>query len=307
MKVALTRNYRPVSGKRLRVPWEIWLFLLPGAVLLCVFLIVPFCLAIGYSFTSLRLISPLPVRFLGWDNYQTILQDALFHQAVLNNFLFAILVVPIQSCLALCMAVLVNQRLRGVRFFRTIYFAPLVTVLTVAATIWNLLYIPDSGFVNAFLGWLTLGHVHPDWLHDPHTALFAVMMVGLWQSAGFQMVIFLAGLQDIPQDFYEAAALDGAGALAQFRWITLPGLRNTIIFVVTMTTIFAFRLFDTVYIMTFGGPVGSTETMLLQIFRIGFDQQKIALGSAISVIFFLVVLVVSIIQRLFVREEGAWS
>lgn len=298
-----TTLHQPRRPQRFTAPLVVWAFLLPGIVLLGWFLVAPFFLAIGMSFTNLRLISPLPVIFLGWQNYARTLADPLFRQALQNNIVFAALVVPLQTSLALMMAILVNQKIRFVKVFRTLFFLPLTTVLTVAATVWSLLYIPNTGFVNGFFRWLTFGHFHPSWLYDPHFALLAVMVVGIWQSAGFQMIIFLAGLQDIPDELYEAAAIDGAGNWARFRYITVPGLRNTIIFVVTVTTIFAFRLFDAVYLMTKGGPLGSTETMLLRVFEIGFDQQKIALGSAISVIFFLIVLFVSIIQRIFIHEE----
>ncbi|MBA3823639.1 MAG: sugar ABC transporter permease [Ktedonobacterales bacterium] len=295
---------RTSKAKRYTPPLVVWAFLIPGAILLGIFLVAPFALAVGMSFTSLRLISPLPLKFLGWQNYARTFVDPLFRQALQNNFLFALVVVPLQTSLALWMAILVNQKIRFVKFFRTLFFLPLTTVLTVAATVWSLLYIPDTGFVNGFLRALTFGHFQPHWLYDPHFALTAVMIVGIWQSAGFQMVIFLAGLQEIPEELYEAVAIDGAGSWTKFRYVTLPGLRNTLIFVVTVTTIFAFRLFDAVYIMTKGGPLGSTETMLLRVYEVGFDQQKIAVGAAISVVFFLIVLVVSIIQRIFVHEEG---
>jgi multiple sugar transport system permease protein len=298
------RPYRPRPGWRER---DAWSFMLVGLVLLVIFLVVPFGLAVGMSFTNVRLLSPLPTRFVGTENYERILSDPEFIQAVGNNLRFALLVVPLQTGLALLLAVLVNQPLPGVKIFRAIYFMPLTMALAAAATIWKLLYVPDTGLVNGVLGGLSGGAVQPNWLRDQGFALFAIMLVGIWQSAGFQMVIFLAGLQEIPAELYEAASIDGAGKWRQFRYITLPGLRNTLIFVVTVTTIFAFRLFDTVYIMTKGGPLGSTSTMLLQMFTSGFSQLQIGRGSAVAVIFFLFVLVVNLIQRFWLRQEGERS
>ncbi len=296
--LAKSRSYRNRHQR------DAWGFLIVGAVLLLVFLVVPFLLAVGMSFTSQRLLSPLPTRFLGTENYERTLGDPDFIQALGNNVRFALLVVPLQTGLALLLAILVNQSLPGVKLFRVIYFMPLTMAMAAAATIWKLLYVPDTGFINGVLGWLTAGAVQPNWLRDQSVALLAVMIVGIWQSTGFQMVIFLAGLQDIPVDLYEASGIDGAGKWKQFRYITLPGLRNTLIFIITVTTIFAFRLFDTVYIMTKGGPLGSTDTMLLRMFTVGFNQLQIGRGSAVAVIFFLFVLVISLAQRFWLRQEG---
>ncbi len=279
-------------------------FLLPGAILLVAFLVVPFALAIGYSFTNLRLISPLPAHFVGWLNYQRALADPLVRQAFGNNLLFVVVVVPVQTTFALWLAILVNQKIRGIKIFRTIFFAPVVMVMAAAATIWKLLYAPDSGLINGFMRAITLGHFHPDWLHDPHFALPAIMLMSIWQGVGFQMIIILAGLQDIPHELYEAASVDGASGWSQFVNITLPQLRNTLIFVGTITTILAFRLFDQVFVLTQGGPVGSTETLMTRVITTGFGQQRIGASAAIAVLFFVVVLVLSLIQRIFIREQG---
>lgn len=278
-------------------------FLLPGGLLLLLFVVIPFLLAVAFSFTDLRLVSPLPVRFVGLRNYVRTLTDPVFQRALWNNFLFVFVVVPVQTALALGLALLVNQKLRGVRVFRTIFFAPVVTVMAVAATVWRLLYQPE-GLINAILGFFSAGPVDLNWLHNSHAALPAIMLLSVWQGVGFQMIILLAGLQEIPGELYEAAAMDGAGAWRQFVHVTLPQLRNTLIFVVTVTTILAFRLFDQVYVLTNGGPLDSTQTMMLQIVKVGFSQQRIGQASAIAVIFFLIVLGVSLVQRFLVREEG---
>jgi multiple sugar transport system permease protein len=297
--VALRRAHRQLQRE-----FAAWSFLLAGVLLLLFFLIVPFTMAVGMSFTSVRLVSPLPTRFVGLENYVRTFSDPAFQQSLRNNLVFTVLVVPLQSGLALLLALLVNQRLRGVKIVRTIYFAPLSMALAAAATIWKLLYVPDTGLVNGLLGWLSNGALQPNWLRDPAVALLAVMAVGIWQSTGFQMLILLAGLQDISPELYEAASIDGAGGWAQFMHITIPGLRNTLVFVITVTTIYAFRLFDTVYIMTNGGPLGSTNTMLLYMFTVGFKQLQIGRGSAVAVILFLIVLTINLIQRYWLHEEG---
>lgn len=283
-------------------------FSAPGLLLLAGFVVVPFVLAIYFSFTNERLISPLPTRWVGLDNYTAVLSDATFWKAFTNNVWFVAVVVPLQTCFALGLAILVNRRLRGRVFFRTVYFLPVVTVMAAAAVIWTLLYNPN-GLVNAVMETVTFGAFAPDWLNSTTWALPAVMIVSIWQGAGFQMVILLAALQDVPEHLYEAAALDGATRWQQFRSVTLPGIRNGLIFVVTVTTILAFRLFDQVWIMprTPGGPLDATRTMMLEMVETGFGRQQIGRASAIAVVFFLIVLLITLVQRRFIREEGEIS
>ena len=211
---------------------------------------------------------------------------------------------PAQTGLALWLAVLVNRRLKGTAFYRTVYFAPVVTVLAVAATVWRLLYEPDTGAVNGILSLISFGQLQSDWLRSTSMAMPAIIIMSLWQSVGFQMVILLAGLQGIDTNLYEASAIDGASRWQQFRYVTLPGLRNQLIFVATITAIFSFRLFDQVYIMTKGGPRDATQTMLLRLVDVGFGQQQIGRGSAIAVVFFLIVLAITLVQRRLLRQEG---
>ncbi|WP_405483413.1 carbohydrate ABC transporter permease [Streptomyces sp. NBC_00009] len=283
------------------------LFSAPAVALLAVFLIFPFVSAIVLSFTNQRLASPLPVEFTGLENYQRIFTDAQFWRSFGNNTLFAAIVVPVQTAAALALAVLVNRRLRLRLFFRTVYFLPTVTVMAVASVVWKVLLLPDSGLVNGVLGTLTFGHLHPGWLSSTSWAMPAIVLTSVWQGVGFQMVIFLAGLQAIPASLYEAARVDGANAWQQFRHVTLPGLRNTLVFVINVTAIFAFRLFDQVYMMPQfpGGPTDSTRTMMLQLLQTGYTRRMIGQASAIAVVFFLFVLAVTLIQRRLGREERA--
>jgi multiple sugar transport system permease protein len=282
-----------------------WLLSAPALVGLTAFIVVPFLLALVLSFTNQRLISPLPTRGIGFENYLSTLADAGFWQGLINNVWFVAIVVPLQTALALFLAVLVNSRIRGRVAFRTVYFVPVVTVMAAAAVTWTLLLNPN-GLVNAFLGVITLGNFTPDWLGSTTWALPAVMAVSIWQGTGFQMIILLAALQDVPEELYEAAELDGAGSWKKFLNVTLPGIRNGLIFVVTVTTILAFRLFDQVWIMPQvpGGPLDATRTMMLHLVETGFGAQAIGRASAVAVIFFVLVLVLTLIQRRFIREEG---
>jgi multiple sugar transport system permease protein len=295
---------RPRSGRRDGTRGLAgFLFSLPALGLLLVFLLTPFLLAIGLSFTNQRLGSPIPLRWEGFSNYAETLEDPGFWKAFFNNVWFAAVVVPLQTGFALLLAVLVDRQLPGIRVFRAIYFTPVVMILAVSATIWVLIYSPDRGMANAFLRAVSFGALESDWLDSPTMALPAIMLMSIWQGVGFQMLIILAGLQEIPAELYEASAIDGANRWQQFRYVTLPMLRNTLIFVVTVTTILAFRLFDQIWVMTQGEPLGNTSTMMFELVQVGYERQQIARGSAIAVIFFLIVLAVTAVQRVLIKEE----
>ncbi len=277
----------------------------PALVGLLLFVAVPFLLAVVLSFTNLRLGSPLPLEWVGIEQYRRIFSDPSFSRALMNNMLFSLLVVPLQTALALLLALLLNQHLRGIVLFRTLFFLPVVFPLSLVAVVWVLIYAPGpNGMMNAFLELVSFGAWTPrDFLHDPNLALPAIMLTSLWQGAGFQMVILLAGLQAIPSELYEAAAIDGAGRWQQFWHITLPQLRNTLIFVVLVTTILAFRLFDQVQIMTQGGPHNASTTLMFEAVQAAFTRQQVARGAAMTVVLFLVVLLISILQRRIARQE----
>lgn len=229
--------------------------------------------------------------------------DPLFYRSLINTFLFAALVLPLQCGVALGLAILVNQRVRGRVFFRTVYFAPVVTSMVVASIVWAFMLNTDRGMLNELLR--TLLHdpdAGPDWLGDSAYALPAIALMSAWQGAGFQMLVFLAGLQSISAEQYEAATLMGANAWQRFVHVTLPGLRNTIIFVLVSTTLLAFGLFTQVDVMTSGGPLDSTSTVVYHAVRNGFKEQDVGYGSTITLVFFLIVLALSLLQRLLVSK-----
>ncbi len=277
----------------------------PALLGLALFIALPFATAVVLAFTNLRLGSPLPMEFLGLEQFRRIFTDASFLRALLNNALFALVVVPVQTALALGLALLLNRTLPGMAFFRTLFFMPVVFPMSLVAVIWVLIYAPGpTGMMNALLAFITLGAWEArDFLHHPALAFPAIMLLSIWQGVGFQMVIMLAGLQTIPEELYEAAAIDGANRWRQFWFVTVPRLRNTIIFVMLVTTILAFRLFDQVQIMTQGGPVNATTTVMFETVRAAFARQQVARASAMTVIFFLIVLAVTLAQRRIMKEE----
>jgi len=283
------------------------LMALPAVVGLAAFVALPFLLAVGFSLTNLRMGSPLPVEFVGWEQYRRVFADETFRRALLNNALFALGVVPVQTALALALALLLNRAwcLRAV--FRTLFFLPVVFPLSLVAVVWVLLLAPGpNGTVNALLEVATLGAWEPrDFLHDPAWALPAIMLTSIWQGVGFQMVILLAGLQAIPGELHEAAALDGAGPWSRLVHVTLPQMRRTILFVVLVTTILAFRLFDQVQVMTRGGPNGATTTAMYEAVQASFSRQQVARASAMTVVLFVLILVLTVLQQRVARRGRA--
>jgi multiple sugar transport system permease protein len=282
-----------------------WLMTGPALLGLVLFVALPFLLAVGISFTSLRLASPLPARFVGFQQYARIFDSESFLYALRNNAFFALIVVPVQTGLALAVAMLLNQGLRGMAAYRALFFLPVIFPMALIAVVWELLYAPGAeGLLNSTLQTLTFGWWEPrDFLHDPALALPALMVLSIWQGLGFQMVILLAGLQSIPQQLYEAATIDGAGAWGRFRHVTLPGLRNPLIFVVLITCILAFRVFDQVQILTQGGPNDATTTVIYEAVKSAYSRQQVARACAMTVVFFGIVLAITLLQRWLIREE----
>jgi multiple sugar transport system permease protein/raffinose/stachyose/melibiose transport system permease protein len=276
----------------------------PALVGLGLFLIIPVLLAFALSVTNARLVSPNAPRFVGLDNFvRAFSEDPLFVQSIINTFLFALVVVPVQAGLGLMLAILVNQRLRGTVFFRVVFFVPVVTSIVVVSILWKFLYRGD-GLINSLIDQLTFGAWQgTDWLNNTDTALGAIIVLSIWQAVGFHMVIWLAGLQTIPEELYEAARVDGAGTWKQFTQVTWPGLRPTMVFVLVTITIAAFALFVQIDVITQGGPVGSTSTVVYHAVTKGFRQQQMGYGSALSLIFFVAVLAIALFQRWLTRDK----
>lgn len=281
------------------------LMITPAMLGLLLGVVVPFLAAGWLSLHNIRLNSPRPPVWFGLEQYRRVLTDPEFYRSLGNNFLFAVIVVPLQTALALALAMLLNQPLRGMKVFRTFFFMPVVFPMALVSVIWKLMYSRDDlGMLNAILSWISFGHIHPvDWLGSSSTAMLSIIIMSIWQGVGFQMIILLAGLQGISVSLYEAARIDKANGWQQLLNVTIPGLRNTLIFVVMVTTIFAFRLFDQIYILTQGGPNGATTTVMYQAVTSAFTENNVGRGAAITVVFFVIVLTITIIQRRLLREE----
>lgn len=248
---------------------------------------------------------PLAGATVGSHRLVILARDPVFIRSLLNTFLFALTVVPLQCGAALGLALLVNAGLRGQTVFRAIYFSPVVMSMVVVSVVWSFLFNKDLGLINQFLHWISFGAIDPvDWLGGPATALPSIAGMSAWQGAGFQMLVFLAGLQGVSQELYDAARIDGANAWQRFVNVTLPGIRNTISFVVIVTTIAAFGLFTQVDVMTQGGPQDATSTVMFHAIQRGVREQDIAYGATVTVIYFVLIAAIAVFQqRYFARSR----
>ncbi|WP_053697964.1 carbohydrate ABC transporter permease [Streptomyces sp. NRRL F-5755] len=302
-----TRSARP--GRKNRDWLHGLLMSAPAVVGLIVFVGVPFGYAVVLSFYNVRLGSPLAPSFFGLEQYRRLFTDpdmsGPFLRALLNNLTFAAVVVPVQTALALALAILLNRKLKAISLFRSFFFMPVVFPMALVAVIWRLILArSDQGMLNSALNAVSFGDWGAfDWLGDGATAMASIIVLSIWQGVGFQMVILLAGLQQIPGELYEAAQLDRASRWQQFRHVTLPGIRGTLVFVAMLTSVLSFRVFDQVYVLVRGGGLDeeATRTVMYQAVTTAFDQNNIGQASAITVVFFLIVVVLTLIQRRVVR------
>jgi ABC-type sugar transport system permease subunit len=296
MSIASTRPQR--RRRRAYASDRRWGYLMvaPAVALLILFLVVPVLMTFGLSLTNARLVSPNLPEFIGLDNFRrAFIEDPSFLRALRNVSIFALVVVPVQGALGLVLALLVNQRLRGITAFRVMFFMPVVTSMVVVSMLWRFMY-QREGLINSVFGF------NVDWLSNPRTAMPSIIIMSIWQGVGFHMVIWLAGLQTIPAELGEAAQIDGATRRQQFWHVTIPCLKPVFVFVFITITIAAFSLFVQVDVMTGGGPLDATTTIVHQAVQAGYRRQQIGYGAAMSLIFFVLVLLVTLIQRRLTRE-----
>lgn len=291
-----------------RIGWSRFLqeigMLAPAVLLMTAFLITPFLLSFWTAMTNQPLVPrPTPVRFVGFGNFLRILGDDLFWTSLWNVTRFTFWILPVQCGLAFVTALILNQKIPFRNVFRGMFFLPAITSMVVVCVIWGTLFQYPTGPLNQIVVSLSGGRIQPiDWLGDPNWAMFSIVLLSAWQAYGFQMIIYLAGMQGIPDELYDAARIDGAGPWGRFWHVTMPGLRPTHVFVLVITTIQAFKLYTQVAILTQGGPKSSTETVVHYMVRAGFEEQKLGYASAVSVILFLIVLVIALIQRRLMRR-----
>ena len=300
MKISMNPG-KKVKSKTIRRNRIIaYTFLLPNIIGFLVFILIPVIASFLMSFTSWNGFGV--VEFIGLDNYKQLLKDDNFKISFFNSILFMVISVPITLFLSMLIAVALNQGIRFVKVFRTAVFLPYVTATIAVAAVWQLIFNPTMGPINGVL--MNFGiDQPPGWLSSPTWALISVSIVYIWHSVGYYMVLFLAGLQGIPDYLYEAAELDGAGPVRKFFNITVPMLSPVLFFTTIIGVINSFKVFDLIYVLTGGGPGRSTHVLVYDIYNTAFKQFEYGYASAMAYVLFLLILVISIIQF---RGQKKW-
>jgi multiple sugar transport system permease protein len=274
------------------------LFVAPAMVLLTVFFFVPVIAGFALSLTDFDLYTigdTSNIRLVGLRNYLELFRSSIFWTAFVNTMYFALVGGPLTVAVSLGAALLVNARLTRMKWlFRTVYFAPVVTTLVAVSIVFKYIYHPRFGMLNRFLD--TLGLPQPDWLGNPRLAMLAIIILAVWKGFGYTMIIFIAGLQQIPEEIYEAARLDGAGAWRQFRHITLPMLAPTFLFVGIVVAIGQLPIFAEPYVMTRGGPLNKTVTLVMLMYEQGFKFWEMGYAAAVAFVLFLVIGAATLLQ-----------
>lgn len=283
------------------------LFLGPALVAIGVFFFVPVLAAFVLSFTDFDIYalgSFAFARFVGFKNYAQLLSDPLFWKAFRNTLEFLLIGGPLSIGVSLAAALMIQSKLvRWKGFFRTAYFTPVVTTLVAVAVIWRFIYHPRFGLLNYLLSLVGIGGI--DWLGDQHWAMPAIILMAVWKNFGYNMVIFIAGLQNIPAELYEAASIDGAGRLQQLRTITVPLLAPTTVYISILTMIGYFQLFSEPYVMTQGGPLNSTLSIVLLMYQQGFRWWNMGYSAALAFVLFAFIVIGSVLQSRIQKRWGA--
>ncbi len=265
-----------------------WVFILPALLGTFIFIIIPVIVSFSLSFMDWDLINK--AQFVGLRNYKEILTAPLFGKILLNTFVYAISTSIFAVIIPLVLACILNSKIRGSEFFKTVYFLPFVTPMIVIAIVWQWIFDPNIGILNYVL------HLHINWLYDANFAMPAIIIVSVWKLIGYNMVIFLSGLSALNQSLFEASKIDGANHFETFRFVTVPLLSPTIFFVVVITCISSFQIFDLIYLMTQGGPLDSTNVLVYAIYKNAFEYFKVGQASALAYILFIIILGLTMIQ-----------
>lgn len=287
----------------LKSPWKIGLGILPALFIYCIFSIIPIFISFYYSFMSWNGFSEM--EFVGIRNYIAVFNDSIFWLSLRNNILVVLASVFGQIPIALGLALLLNRKIKGAKFFRTIGFLPVVISTVVISITWRMIYNSEYGMINNFLENIGLGFLQQNWLGNPTYAMYAIAVVIIWQFIGLYFIIFLSALQTVPNEMYEAAELDGATEWQRTRFITLPTIKNIILIAVVLCVSGSLKTFDLIYVMTGGGPAHSTEVMATYMYIETFQGLRYGYGSTISVlIFFFSFTIILIVGRLFKSKEA---
>lgn len=284
-----------LSRSQARAAWQL---AAPAIIIMFLFMILPFFMSVFYSFTDRRLVvNPnKPTEFVGLANYIKTFTNKTALRAFFNTFQYTVILVPSVLVLATLLALMINRKVKGVTVFRMIYFSPQVVTMTVVTVIWGFFFSSTSdGLINSLLS--VFGIPTQRWLQDTALAMPAIAVMSIWQCLGMQMIIMLGGLQFIPEELYEAGTIDGADTWQQFIYITIPQLKNTLVYVLISNTIYSLKMFTQVYMLTQGGPAGSTTTLVYLMYQEGFTNNRVGYTSAMAVVFFLIVLIISLVQN----------
>ena len=265
-----------------------WIFIFPAVLGIIIFIIIPIFFSFGLSFAKWDLLNP--IEFVGFDNYKEILTEPLFGKILLNTVIFALATSIFGVIIPLILASILNRKIRGSEFFKTAYFLPFITPMIVIGIIWQWIFDPNIGLLNKVL------QIHVNWLYDPHWAMPALIIVSVWKLIGYNMIIFLSSLSGISNSMFEAAKIDGADPIETFFYVTIPLLSPTIFFVVIITAVSSFQIFDLIYLMTQGGPLDSTNVLVYAIYKNAFEYFNAGKASAIAYVLFVIILILTLIQ-----------
>jgi ABC-type sugar transport system permease subunit len=294
---------QPVPRTKGTAPWRNelvgWGFVLPFLIAYVLFLLWPVLLGLRMSFYNWNLAGGGTTDFLGLRNYQELFADPNFWSALWHTIYFTLLSTPVLVVLALALALLVNRAIPAKWLFRLTFFAPFVLPVTVVVIIWQWLFTPGFGLINSTL--TSIGLPSVNWLTDPHIAMISVVIVTVWWTVGGNFLLYLAGLQQIPHDLYEASAIDGAGSAAQIRWITIPMLTRITTLIIILQVIASLQVFSQIYLLTTGGPDFVTRPVIQYIYETGFSSFRVGYASAASYILFILILVVTAGQFLLLQ------
>jgi len=274
------------------------ILLTPNLIGFLCFTIFPVIASFILSFTEYDILSP--IKWVGIKNYINLLNDHIFRQVFVNTCYYSIVYVPLSTILSLLLAVALNMKIKGIKIYRTIYFLPVISPMVAVAIVWQWLYNSEFGLINYLLS--LFGIKGPDWLTNKYLAMPAIIITSVWKNLGFNMLIFLAGLQGISDSYYEAADIEGASGWVKFTKITIPLLSSTTFFVVVMGFIGSFQVFDAVYLMTGGGPGRSTSVLVHYIYQNAFQYFKMGYACAQAYILFFVIFIITLIQFIFQRK-----
>ena len=265
-----------------------WIFILPALLGIIIFIIIPLFFSFGLSFAKWDLLNP--IEFVGLDNYKVIFSEPVFYKILSNTVVFALSTSIFGVIIPLILAAILNTKIRASEFYKTAYFLPFITPMIVIGIVWQWIFDPNIGLLNQVLS------IHINWLYDENFAMTALIIVSVWKLIGYNMIIFLSSLSGISQNLFEAAKIDGANSFQTFKNVTIPMLSPTIFFVVIITAINSFQVFDLIYLMTEGGPFDSTNVLVYTIYKNAFEYFNAGKASAIAYVLFTIVLVLTLIQ-----------